>query len=93
MRRRATSARPCSKECWKLYGWPFASGIFTVAFLTAALIIWSTARGSSHAHEPEGAHGRQMTADWTAGASGMAGSEAALTNYDKWPWEVGFVSH
>ena len=47
---------------------------------TAALIIWST-HGSGGGREA-------ATDDWAGGASGMAGSEAALTDYAKWGWEV-----
>ena len=36
----------------------------------------------------EVADGSQAEGDWTGAASGMAGSEAALTDYQAWPWEV-----
>ena len=36
------------KDCWKLYGLPFATGLFTVVFFTAALIVWSTTSCKLH---------------------------------------------
>lgn len=76
------------KDCWKLYGLPFATGLCTVVFFTAALIIWSTTSSKLRDDGRMVPGGEQAEGDWAGGASGMAGSEAALTDYQAWPWEV-----
>ena len=69
------------KDCWKLYGVPFATGLFTVIFFTVVLLVWSTSSAKTGGDQ-------QLDADWKAGASGMGGNEAVLTDYQAWPWET-----